>query len=112
MRLLSRARPHAPLGRDASCPIHAGADARSEPSRLWVTTRQDGRVPAGTHLRLDAVSLGGAYLHDGAWTATTRRFCVLDGPLAGACLEGTEWWNQFDAADRPRDTVAVPLPSA
>ena len=112
MRRLSPVRPHAPLGHDASCPIHANADTPGEPLRVWITTRPDGKIAAGTRLRLDAVSHGGAYLHDGAWTATTRRFCVLNGPLAGACLEETEWWHQFDAPDRPRDSVAVPLSPA
>jgi hypothetical protein len=47
------------------------------------------RLTPDTQLRLDAWERG-RYFDGGDHVMTTRRFCVLDGPLAGTCWEGTE----------------------
>jgi hypothetical protein len=63
--------------------------------------RQDLALAPGTMLRLDAVHVRRVrYPEDGPqpwgfpgdYDETERRFCVLDGPMAGTCWESTEAW--------------------
>lgn len=114
-------RPREPRSsRDLSavCPLHApgtkGSTGYVTPPvravRLWVVTKDvDRLLTAGTRLRLDSVHHGGAYLHDGAWSTVTRRFCVLDGPMAGTCWDDAEWTSQFDEPDMPKVRSAEPV---
>jgi hypothetical protein len=118
MNIVRPREPRSPLDLDAICPIHApggkGSKHFTAPAadavRSWVMTKSvGGLIASGTSLRLDSVQHGGAYLHDGAWSAVTRRFCVLDGPMAGTCWDETEWTSQFDDAEAPGTRSAEPV---
>lgn len=117
MKLLRPREPRSPLDADGVCPMHMPDSRRlgfetprPGEARLWSTTRDvGGLIAPGTRLRLDGVRQGGAYLHDGAWSAYTRRFCVLEGPMAGTCWEETQRVSQFDADRGPASDSAAPV---
>ena len=119
MRLLEPVSAHASTAPDGFCDAHPegsleylrglGSVAREGEPRLWrvngttsakvslfhrgtFRVRQDVHYSLlpGTSLRLDSIKV--SVYCDGEIHATTRRqFCVLDGPMAGHCL------NELDA---------------
>jgi hypothetical protein len=108
---------HAPLSPRGVCTAHPDLDviprmlADANPAdRVWhitgsraltvrgwngsgLTPPFDARLEPGTRLRLD--DWGGMGFCDGQMHSTiTWRFCLLDGPLAGYCIEaGMTYWD-------------------
>ena len=105
--------PHAVTDVDAVCCADHGPGDWQRPSgaeqRLWLVAsdvqivdarheRADLALQPGTRLRLDAIRTGHiAYPEDGpqwqrgSYEVVERRFCVLEGAMAGTCWES---WNE------------------
>ena len=120
MNLYEPIEPHASPAEDGYCALHEYKHdlmhRETGPSRAWIVTG-NGPAPAthsapradykfddgqlhhhtpddlqlepGTRLRLDASSRG-RHFDGGDHYLTKRRFCVLDGPLAGTCWEAMD----------------------
>ena len=70
-------------------PVHASLHLSDEPARFTRAPEGISLAP-GTRLRLDASGGPERHYDGGEHYSTTRRFCVLDGPMAGTCWEAHE----------------------
>ena len=61
----------------------------------------------GTFLRLDSIKVSG-YCDGEIHTTTYRQFCVLDGPMAGHCLDALD--ALLDDHESHRADPVEPLP--
>jgi len=112
MRLRYPPSPHAPTEPDGYCAIDHLDDGWQRPTAteqgVWRVTgdehivddrhgRRDQSLAPGTSLRLDRVRASqieypgdGPQWQRGAYEVIERRFCVLDGTMAGTCWESRE----------------------
>ncbi len=136
MDLFEPASPHASTEPDGFCTAHPSAlhpnfdglktVAHYNEHRLWRVSGQDGvnlnlfkpnsnrvrrdfpLLSPGTLLRLDSIN-GQFYCDGNIHESTQRRFCVLEGALAGYCVEA--WDTLLDDHESHMADSVEPLPA-